>query len=97
MPSAFADQSAVQTNHAPLKPSAAFVLFGTEIEIISAMTQLENLKAELAAIDHLNRFYWQTDDPDRCEKLGYLVRQERRRELITELLILVQETANRQE
>jgi hypothetical protein len=81
----------------PLNPSAAFVLIGTEIEIIIAMSQLENLKAELAAIDHLNRFYWQTEDPDRCEKLGYLVRQERRRELIIELLMLVQETASREE
>ena len=54
------------------------------------MTQLENLKAELAAIDHLNRFYWQMENPDRYEKLGYLVRQDRRRELITELLKLIQ-------
>jgi hypothetical protein len=54
------------------------------------MTRLENLKADLAAIDRLNRFYWQTEEPDRCERLGYLVRQKRRRELIAELLKLMQ-------
>ena len=54
------------------------------------MTRLESLKAELATIDRLNQFYWQTEDPDRYEKLGYLVRQDRRRELITELLKLIQ-------
>ena len=54
------------------------------------MTRLENLKADLAAIDRLNRFYWQTEEPDRYERLGYLVRQDRRRELITELLKLIQ-------
>jgi len=54
------------------------------------MSRLETLKAELAAIDHLNRFYWQTEDPDRYEKLGYLVRKERRRELVIELLKLSQ-------
>jgi hypothetical protein len=54
------------------------------------MTRLENLMSELSAIDCLDRFYWQTEDPDRYEKLGYLVRQERRRELITELLRLMQ-------
>jgi len=51
---------------------------------------LETLKAELAAIDYLNRFYWQAEYPDRYEKLGYLVRQDRRRELITEVLELIQ-------
>jgi macrodomain Ter protein organizer (MatP/YcbG family) len=54
------------------------------------MTRLENLKADLAAIDRLNRFYWQTEEPDRYEKLAYLVRKHRRRELITELLKLIE-------
>jgi hypothetical protein len=54
------------------------------------MSRLENFKADLATIDHLNRFYWQTECPDRYEKLGYLVRQDRRRELITEVLELIQ-------
>jgi hypothetical protein len=54
------------------------------------MTRLEILKSELAAIDHLDRFHWQTRDPDRYEKLGYLVRQDRRLELITEMLRLMQ-------
>jgi hypothetical protein len=55
------------------------------------MTRLENLKAELAAIDCLDRFYWQIENPDRHEKLGYRVRQDRRRDLITELLELMQD------
>jgi hypothetical protein len=54
------------------------------------MTRLENLKAELATIDRLDRFYWRAEDPDRCEKLGYLLRQHRRRGLIAELLKLMQ-------
>src|SRR5580698_5603123 len=54
------------------------------------MSRLEDLKAELEAIDHLNQFYWQTGDPDRYERLGYLVRQDRRRELVTEVLQLIQ-------
>jgi hypothetical protein len=54
------------------------------------MSRLKHLKAELAAIDHLNWFYWQTEDPNRYEKLGYLVRRDRRRELITEMLELIQ-------
>ena len=54
------------------------------------MSRLDNLKVELAAIDCLNRFYWQTEDPGRYEKLGYLVRQVRRRDVIAELLKLMQ-------
>lgn len=54
----------------------------TRLEVLKS----EALKSELSAIDCLDRFYWQTEDPDRNEKLGYLVRQDRRRELITELL-----------
>jgi len=54
------------------------------------MTREEALKTELAAIDCLDRFYWQAENPERHEKLGYLVRQDRRRELITELLRLMQ-------
>jgi len=53
------------------------------------MTRLEILKAELVAIDFLDRFYWQTEKPERNEKLGYLVRQNRRRDLIAELLNLL--------
>ena len=56
------------------------------------MTRLENLKAELAAIDRLDRFYWQTQEPHRCEKLAYLVRKHRRRKLITELLKMIEGT-----
>jgi hypothetical protein len=59
------------------------------------MTPIEFLKAELSAIDHLNRFYWQTDEPNRYEKLAYLVRQRRRQELITELLRLMQRGGHR--
>jgi hypothetical protein len=54
------------------------------------MTRLEVLKSELSAIDRLNRFYWQMEEPDRYERLGYLVRQDRRLELITEMLRLMQ-------
>ena len=61
------------------------------------MTRLEKLKAELAAIDRLNQFHWQTEDPSQYDKLGYLVRQDRRRELIAELLKLMQEAANGEE
>jgi len=58
------------------------------------MTRLEALKAELAAIECLDRFYWQTERPERHEKLGYLLRQDRRRDLIAELLKLMQSVAN---
>lgn len=54
------------------------------------MTRIEALKAELADIECLDRFYWQTENPDRHEKLGYLLRQDRRRDVITELLNLMQ-------
>jgi hypothetical protein len=56
------------------------------------MARLENLKAELTAIERLDRFYWQTKKPEQHEKLGYLVRQARRRDLIAELLKAMQET-----
>jgi hypothetical protein len=52
------------------------------------MTRLEFLKAQLADIERLDCFYWQTEDPNRYETLGYLSRKDRRRELITELLML---------
>jgi len=61
------------------------------------MTRLEVLKSELSAIDRLNRFYWQMEEPDHYERLGYLVRQDRRGEVIVELLNLIQETANSEE
>jgi hypothetical protein len=53
------------------------------------MTRLEILKAELVAIDFLDRFYWQAETPERHENLGYLVRQNRRRDIIAELLNLL--------
>jgi hypothetical protein len=59
------------------------------------MTRLEDLKAELEAIDRLNRSYWQMREPDPYERLGYLVRQDRRRELIAELLKLMQAESSR--
>jgi hypothetical protein len=61
------------------------------------MARLENLKAELSDIEWMDRFYWQTNKPEQCEKLGYLLRQDRRREVIAELLNLMQETANGKE
>ena len=60
------------------------------------MLRLEVLKAELADIERLDQFYWLIRDPERYEKLGYLVRQDRRRELITELLKLIQEGGGRE-
>jgi len=57
------------------------------------MARLENLRAELTAIEWMDRFYWQTKKPKQCEKVGYLVRHDRRREGIAELLKLMQETA----
>jgi hypothetical protein len=56
------------------------------------MSRLEFLRTELTDIEHLDRFYWQTDNPERHEKLGYLVRQTRRRDIIAELLNLMQGT-----
>jgi hypothetical protein len=53
------------------------------------MARLENLKAELTDLDWMDRFYWQTKNPEQHEKLGYLVRQVRRREVIAELLKLI--------
>ena len=62
-----------------------------QLEVQGAqMTRLDVLKSELSAIDRLNRFYWQVEEPDRYERLGYLVRQDRRLELITEMLRLMQ-------
>jgi hypothetical protein len=58
------------------------------------MGRLDVLKAELAAIDRLDHFYWRTENPQRHEKLGYLVRQDRRRDLITELLKLLHNAEN---
>ena len=54
------------------------------------MARLENLKVELTDIDWMDRFYWQTKNPEQHEKLGYLVRQVRRRDVIAELLKLMQ-------
>jgi hypothetical protein len=54
------------------------------------MTRIEALKGELVDIECMDRFYWQTENPDRCQKLGYLIRQDRRRDLITELLKLME-------
>jgi hypothetical protein len=60
------------------------------------MARLENLKAELTDIDWMDRFYWQTKNPEQHEKLGYLVRQVRRRDVIAELLKLMQEAVKRE-
>jgi hypothetical protein len=60
------------------------------------MARLENLKVELTDIDWMDRFYWQTKNPERHEKLGYLVRQVRRRDVIAELLKLMQEAVKRE-
>jgi len=60
------------------------------------MARLENLKVELTDIDWMDRFYWQTKNPEQHEKLGYLVRQVRRREVIAELLKLMQEAVKRE-
>jgi hypothetical protein len=54
------------------------------------MTSLETLNAELAAIDRQDRVYWRTEKPEQYERLEYLVRQDRRRALVTELLELMQ-------
>ena len=59
------------------------------------MARLENLKVELTDIDWMDRFYWQTKNPEQHEKLGYLVRQVRRRDVIAELLKLMQGAAKR--
>jgi hypothetical protein len=60
------------------------------------MARLENLKVELTDIDWMDRFYWQTKNPEQHEKLGYLVRQVRRRDVIAELLKLMQEAVKRE-
>jgi hypothetical protein len=57
------------------------------------MACLEILKAELAAIDRQDRFYWQMEKPERYEKLEYFVRQDRRRALLSEILERMQGTA----
>lgn len=54
------------------------------------MSSLKVLTAELAAIDQWDRLYWQKQKPEQCEKLAYLIRQYRRRDIMTELLNLMQ-------
>lgn len=54
------------------------------------MACIEILKAELAAIDRHDRVYWQTKKPKRHEKFQYLVRQDKRRAIITELAAVMQ-------
>lgn len=54
------------------------------------MPGVEELKAELAAIDSEDRVYWQTRKPGRYETLEYFFRQERRPILLAELLELIQ-------
>ena len=53
------------------------------------MACIEILKAELAAIDRQDRVYWQTEIPNRDEKFEYLVRQDRRRAIMDELMNLM--------
>ena len=60
------------------------------------MPRLENLKAELTDIDWMDRLYWQTKNPEQHEKHGYLARQVRRRDVIAELLKLMQEAVKRE-
>jgi hypothetical protein len=54
------------------------------------MTGLDFLRAELADIERMDHLFWQTEHPGQYEKLGYLVGKDRRRELITELVTLMQ-------
>jgi hypothetical protein len=56
------------------------------------MACIEILKAELAAIDKQDRAYWQTAIPTRDEKFEYLVRQDRRRAIVDELMNVLQRT-----
>ena len=56
------------------------------------MACIEILKAELAAIDIQNRAYWYTDVPTRDEKFEYLVRQDRRRAIVDELMNMMRRT-----
>jgi hypothetical protein len=58
------------------------------------MACIEILKAELAAIDRQDRVYWQTEKPERHEKFEYLVRQDKRRAIITQLAAVMQESEN---
>ena len=58
------------------------------------MTRVEALKAELAEIERQDVFYWQTRDPDRHEKLEYQLRRDKRREVITELLNMMERSVN---
>jgi hypothetical protein len=58
--------------------------------MLNFMACLEFLKIELAAIDSQDRFYWQTEKPERHQRLGYFLRQERRRILMAELLKVMQ-------
>ena len=53
------------------------------------MACVEILKAELAAIDKQDRAYWQTEIPNRDEKIEYLVRQDRRRAIMDQLMNLM--------
>ena len=56
------------------------------------MACIESLKAELIAIDRQDRVYWQSEIPNRDEKLEYLVRQDRRRAIMDELTNLMLRT-----
>lgn len=53
------------------------------------MACIEILKAELAAIDRQDRVYWQTEIPNRDEKFEYLVRQDKRRAILAQLMNLM--------
>jgi len=56
------------------------------------MACIEILKAELVAIDRQDRVYWQTEIPNRDEKFEYLIRQDRRRAIMEELMNLMLRT-----
>ena len=63
---------------------------------MSTMTSLETLNAELAAIDRQDRVYWRTKKPEQYERLEYLLRQDRRRTLVKELLELMHTVGSEQ-
>ena len=50
--------------------------------------QAARLLAELKAIEHWNTAYWQTCDPDVHESIAFLTRNERRSEIIGQMLLV---------
>jgi hypothetical protein len=56
------------------------------------VASVETLKAEIAAIDRLDRDYWLKVAPERFEKLEYFARQQRRQSIMAKLTGLLQGT-----